>query len=191
MTAARFMPLLGALLSLAACGTQNLQTAALKMTGITQSTAHLAAKPGAAERRMGLIERGVQFPINLIETYGEVEIWAAPEGPQVFLKDEMLLGTRGFGPDLMSAQTPTLAMIRAKSRHSRSYTVLDGTDSLNVISFDCFVETAPDSPDGLSLDEVCTSAKQVIRNRYVFGPEGSLLASRQWLNARAGFAIIE
>ena len=123
------------------------------------------------------------------EILEDVEIWAVSDGPQVFIKDGMIIGTRGFGPDLMSAQAPSLATIQALRDHSRVYNELDGTDRLITQSFTCSVETSSNTATQLTLDEVCRNAETVLRNRFVFDGNSNLQASKQWISTDGGFAI--
>lgn len=185
MTATRFAPLLAALLMLAGCG-----TVATKLGGLAPSQLQIAPAPDAPKQSMTLENRGIIFDIAKVESHRGVEIWAASDGPQVFLRDGVIIGTRGFGPDLMSAQAPTAATLRSMANHSRSYSGLDGTDTLRIETFACTVTRAAEPAKSHSLEETCTSPHRVIRNEFTFNPNGKVINSRQWLGDTAGYTII-
>ena len=191
MMITRIAPLILVFLALISCNSAALNTVISKACGLETPQLHVTAEPGAPQRQLGLLNRGVKFMIMQTEILEDVEIWAVSDGPQVFIKDGMIIGTRGFGPDLMSAQAPSLATIKALRDHSRVYNELDGTDRLITQSFTCSVETSSNTATQLTLDEVCRNAETVLRNRFVFDGNSNLLASKQWISTDGGFAIIE
>ena len=180
MMIARLTPAFAALIVLAGCG-----AVVSKISGVAPASLQVAAKPDAPHLSMTLENRNIILTIAKVESQNGVAIYAAADGPQVFLRDGVILGTRGFGPDLMSAQAPSLATLRSGADHSRSYTLLDGTDTLRRETFACSLQRK-----GQSLDETCTSPNRVIRNQFSFDSHGKVVNSRQWLGDSAGYAKI-
>lgn len=183
-------------LMLSACNSPFMNKVGSNLVGTSQQPAGplVAAPAGAAQHWMTLANRGVKFPISKLQTNKGVEIWVAQDGAQVFLRDGMIIGTRGLGQDLMSASAPTLAQIRSKANHKREMFQMDGTDTMQREVFDCTVADAESDPAFSQirvLDELCESPLRVIRNKFYFGTSGNLLKSRQWTTKGVGFAIIE
>lgn len=187
MTVTRFIPLLAALLMQTGCS-----AVTANLSGMAPSQLQLAAPSNAPQLAMTLENRNIILTIAKVERQQDVEIWAVADGPQVFLREGMILGTRGFGPDLMSAHAPSAATLRSMTDHSRSYAVLDGTDTLQTETFACTAQPAPAPAPApaLTVDETCTSPQRVIRNQFSFGRSGKVVNSRQWLGPTAGYTII-
>ena len=118
-----------------------------------------------------------------------VTIYASKDGSQVFLRNGILIGTRGFGRDLMSADAPSPASLRAGGAHQRSYYDLDGTDTTIRHVFKCTVERDTAGSNGVA--EACTADIGTIRNEYWFDSAGSVSKSRQWVSQGVGYAAVE
>lgn len=179
---------LAAVVSLAACNAAAVKTAASKLLGPGASP---AVKPaaGAPQIWLTLVSRGIKFPMTQISQRDGVTIYASKDGAQVFLRNGILIGTRGLGRDLMSADAPSAATLRAGSPHQRSYYDLDGTDTTIRHVFTCTVER--DTAAGNAIVEACTADIGMIRNQYWFDSAGSVSKSRQWVSQGVGYAAVE
>ncbi len=188
MTLRRSLLILTAAVSLAACNAAAVKTAASKLLGPSASP---AVKPaaGAPQIWLTLVSRGIKFPMTQISQRDGVTIYASKDGAQVFLRNGILIGTRGFGRDLMSADAPSPATLRAGSPHQRSYYDLDGTDTTIRHVFTCKVER--DAAAGNAIAEACAADIGTIRNQYWFDSAGSVSKSRQWVSQGVGYAAVE
>jgi hypothetical protein len=176
---------LAAVFSLAACDAAAVKTAASKLLGPAPSP---AVKPaaGAPQIWLTLVSRGIKFPMSQISQRDGVTIYASKDGTQVFLRNGILIG---LGRDLMSADAPSPAALRAGSPHQRSYYDIDGTDTTIRHVFTCTVER--DTAAGNAIAEACTADIGTIRNQYWFDSAGSVSKSRQWVSQGVGYAAVE
>jgi len=181
-----------ALLALAGCGGAAMQAV---VGGVVGTTAAPAVKPaaGAPQIWLTLFSRGIKFPMTQISQRDGVSIYAAKDGVQVFLRNGMLIGTRGLGRDLMSADAPTPATLRAGAAHQRSYYDLDGTDTTIRHVFTCTVarDSAASGAASGAMAEACTADIGTIRNQYWFDSAGSVIKSKQWVSQGVGYAAVE
>jgi len=134
---------------------------------------------------------------NLFAPYGEnrdVVTWASATYQSVALKGGVLVATRGFGPDLMSASVPTLEQVRRGSGTvHRDYYELDGADQSQRHSYDCtFAPGGLASVEVLGKDygtrkvvETCVGPDLTFENGYWFNTDGTLRRSEQ----RAGGSL--
>ena len=188
MTLRRNLVTLAAVLMLAACNSAAIKTAARGLVGPTGSP---AVKPaaGAPQIWLTLVSRGIKFPMSQIGQRDGVTTYASKDGAQVFLRNGMLIGTRGLGRDLMSADAPSPAALRAGAAHQRSYYDLDGSDTTVRHVFTCSVEQDLAAANGMV--DVCKSDIGLIRNQYWFDSAGSISKSRQWVSQGVGYAAVE
>ena len=179
---------------LSGCAASPLAQVALNKMGGGASSAAAQPAKGAAEKWVTLLNRGVKFKAAQLSERDGVSIWAAKDGSQVFLRGPMLVGTRGFGRDLMSADAPTLAVLAAGHAHQRSYYDMDGTDTMIRHVYDCTAGSG-DAKDALPgttlLVEDCVSDLGKIRNRFWVSPAGSVVKSKQWVSQGVGYAAVE
>lgn len=179
---------LAAVLTLTACNSAAVTKAARSLIGPTGSP---AVKPaaGAPQIWLSLLSRGIKFPMTQVATRDGVTIYASKDGAQVFLRNGILIGTRGLGRDLMSADAPNPAALRSGAPHQRSYYDLDGTDTMIRHVFTCTVERDLAGENGVV--EACTADIGRIRNQYWFDSAGSVSKSRQWVSQGVGYAAVE
>lgn len=78
---------------------------------------------------------------NLMAPYGrngDVQTWSSTHYETVSLRQGMLVATRGFGADLMTATGPSLAQIAsAQGLTNRHYFYLDGSDATRAFDYTC------------------------------------------------------
>lgn len=182
-----------AVAALAACGSPLVGKLATKAVGLKSTAAQATPAKDAPEIWLTLANKKVKFAMAKLQTRDGVDIMAAADGTQVFLRDGMLIGSRGFGQDLMSAEAPSMATVRSQAGHRRVSFQMDGTDTMQREDFNCTVQALPQPPDSTiqSLEERCESPLRVIRNQFTFDNRGSVLKTRQWLTKGIGYSLIE
>jgi hypothetical protein len=161
------------------------------LVGVTPASPQLMPAKGAPEIWLTLPNKGVKFAMARLQSRDGVDIFAAQDGTQIFLRDGMLIGSRGFGQDLMSAQAPAMATVLNRTPHQRVYFQMDGTDTMQREDFNC--RLIDDDKAGIEgvIDELCESQLRLIRNQFTRNAAGTVIKSRQWLSKGVGFVIIE
>ena len=185
---------------LVGCSAVPLAKAALSRVGGGKSP--IIAKPAKDSDAitMTLASRGIKFPIHRLAVKGDVTLWTAADGAQVALREGMLISTRGFGMDLMSADVPSVAdLIDENPQHGRVNMFLDGLDTPVRRSYDCVVTPVTDT-NGTDVGapavayhvlETCQSDTGRIKNEYWIDGGGAVVKSKQWISAGVGYAIFD
>ena len=131
--------------------------------------------------------------IGLMAPYGEngnVRTWATEQYVSVSTRDGILVASRGFGPDLMSASAPSLAQIAAgRGTFHRRYYYLDGADQTQFYDYDCSLAkrggetiTILGKPYMASrITESCSGPAGSFTNDYLFDASQKLRQSSQFL----------
>ncbi len=145
--------------------TANIALALLNRPGGQAQAVAAGATPDAATIAAGraLLQQAGQ-PILLVQdpsrglaafmaplgVNGDVVTWATPDYLTIGLRDGIVISTRGFGADLMSASAPTAARIALGSgRHQRLYYYLDGADQTQALRYDCVLSS--EGPEVITL----------------------------------------
>lgn len=178
---------------LTGCGSPLVGKLATKAVGLKNTSAQAAPAKDAPAIWLTLSNKNVKFAMAKLQSRDGVDIMAAADGTQVFIRDGMLIGSRGFGQDLMSAEAPSMATIRNQTGHRRVTFQMDGTDTMQREDFNCTVQALPQQPDSTthSLEERCESPLRVIRNQFIFDDSGTVLKTRQWLTKGIGYSLLE
>lgn len=177
--------------ALTGCGSPLVQVALSRVGGpVTQA----AVKPAkdSPQIAMTLVSRGVKFAMQQLDVDGNVRLWAAADGAQVALRDGVLISTRGFGMDLMSADVPSVAGLSGD--HSRTHHYLDGTDTPIRRGYTCTVATAAGGEkvaNTTHLQETCRSDAGLITNDFWISGGNRIVKSRQWVSQGVGYAIFD
>jgi hypothetical protein len=175
----------------------------LKSAGAPPPPAAAAIQPDAATLAEGrkVLEAGGQpvmsvtdrslglatFMVPLGSNAGVIT-WANPEYQTIALRDGVILATRGFGADLMSASAPTARQLRGGSgSYLRVHYVLDGADQTIRQEFDCGLSVSNNETItilGLSyvttlVEERCVGSAGALTNRYWFDAAGGIRQSQQ------------
>lgn len=144
--------------------------------------------------------RGNGATLVKIGQNGPAATYTTADGTTLSLADGVLIATRGLGEDLMSAEAPSAAALRAGTgSHSRTYYLLGGVDQKRVLRIACALTPGPTSPAevvGLrvtvrQVTETCTGPAGTVTNQFWFEPDGRIRLSRQWVSPSVGYLEIE
>jgi hypothetical protein len=180
-----------------------LQAELARLKGESRPAGGLVAQPDPAilaEGRRVLQEAGqpvisvvdptiglVTFMAPLGENAGVVT-WANPEYQTISMREGVILATRGFGADLMSAEVPSAATLSlGKGTYQRVHYVLDGGDQTQKQVYSCRLSVSNKETisvlglnyDTKKVDEVCTGDTGSLTNSYWFDHNGVIRQSRQ------------
>lgn len=143
--------------------------------------------------------RGADAFLTISDTKANVVTWTTTDGTTFTLRDGILIQTRGLGPDLMSAQAPSLAALRTDGgTHKRVYYFLGEDDQTTRRSYDCTVKVVGrETIEILSrshvvtrITEDCARPQGKITNEFWL--EGSVIRkSRQLASGGTGFIDFE
>ncbi|MGV6839101.1 MAG: YjbF family lipoprotein [Planktomarina sp.] len=171
------------------------QTAPLVFT-----RAQFAAVPGSVVL-VTLESNGEQGAVVQAAQNGDVITYHSADGIALSLRQGILMGTRGFGFDLMEADVG--GIVRALMQNGpRSYekrlSYLDGEDRLRPTDQTCtLVHKGPERITVLgqtyrtqTYDETCTHTGFETVNRYWMS-QGRLIKSRQWVGENVSPLVLE
>ncbi|OYW57692.1 MAG: hypothetical protein B7Z10_06240 [Rhodobacterales bacterium 32-66-7] len=84
--------------------------------------------------------RAADVFLTLSDTKGSVQTWTTTDGTTFSLRDGVLIQTRGLGPDLLSADAPTVAqLLQNGATYPRRYFFLGADDQVSRRTYDCTV----------------------------------------------------
>ena len=195
-------------LTLSACGTQEKSPLAL----MTSQYASRVLGGGASQDDMTMEQlRAILTPevvdqfggsVLLVETVdkgtaagflpvainGPAITWMTQDGQaSVSTKDGVLIATRGFGFDLLSAEaTPSFKHGEMPSSRVRQLQHLDGENQVVTTRYRCEY-----SRDSSEVQEHCHTAKHDFINTYKVTKTGKVLHSRQWISPQIGYVVLE
>ncbi len=135
---------------------------------------------------------GLNLRMVALDRDGDVTIWHDGQGHQIATRSGLLIWTRGFGSDLMSAKVPPPGAIRLGNQYQRLNYYIDGADLRYERRYDCTVELPPEpdtSSPGKHLREVCQGPVGKIRNDFWMSGK-QILRSRQWVTSTFGHVDI-
>ena len=139
---------------------------------------------------MAVTDRGLglaTFMVPLGQNAGVVT-WANPEYQTLALRDGVILATRGFGNDLMSAEAPTALALRQGSGSTRRvHYVLDGADQTQTQTYTCQLSVSKGKTINVlgltytteKVQEVCEGDAGGFTNLYWFDKTGIIRQSQQ------------
>jgi hypothetical protein len=134
-------------------------------------------------------------------TPGVVEVWESSDNAQVFLRNGVVVGTRGIGRDIIAADANyTIQALRAGASRSglRSFIVSDGDVTTSELQYHCRIKNmGPEKiiivNKGFTVNyflEICTATSAGIsdlRNEYwVERTTGVVRKSNQWVGPEVG-----
>ncbi|WP_376870448.1 YjbF family lipoprotein [Albirhodobacter sp. R86504] len=202
----KILVMLVALTGLSACSSNSDQVAAYRaivpvFQGQPKTDPAFAAayEKSASSGSLGMIA-SIESRPDLISSFflqtrsdaSGVETWIGPGGIQVMMNDGILVGTRGFGADVMAAEVgPSSTLIRSfgSGYVTRLMTVMDGGNHAVTRAFRCAIAPGEMQPvprgDGAimarTVTETCRSKGISFDNFYWVVPQsGEIIQSSQW-----------
>ncbi|MBM2290768.1 YjbF family lipoprotein [Sulfitobacter pseudonitzschiae] len=133
---------------------------------------------------------------------GNLTVWRTGGNSQVILRDGVLIGTKGLGNDLASADaSPALAAVRSRgsSAGQRVMYIRNDVNGVDRMSLSCEVhnlgaenlEIVERSFPTVHLREDCSNETGKIANHYwVDRRDGTVWKSRQWAGPQTGYLDI-
>lgn len=164
----------------------------------------LALKEAGAPRKIISIQAqnlAANFHLWTMSEDG-VETWLTGNGATVSIKDGMIVGTRGFGADVLAAdvsKTARLVQTGDEGYAVRFMTLLSGDDQAEIHSYQCLISNRGpwdlDLGGGVKrktvlMQEDCRGYGEDSRNLFwVDARTNEIVQSRQWLNPTVGALV--
>lgn len=163
---------------------------------------------GALESFAGplmLVVLEAQGQTTVMGLYGEngnMRTYALPSEQSIILRDGVLAGTRGFGFDVMSAETDAVSALLRSRKAGVAEKVQRYLDADNVerpLPMQCEIgrgaqsqiEAAGKRYRVTQMTEVCSFQGQSVAGGYLVSDSGLVLASRQWLGPELGYVSLQ
>lgn len=130
---------------------------------------------------------------------GDVETWASTDDKTIAFRQGVVVGTRGFGGDMMQAQAPTIGQIASGSgTHQRIYYFTDGADRTLRFEFACTLANRGATAITVverqhtvrHVTESCTGKSADFVNEYWLESGNFLRKSNQLLNPQWGPLVL-
>lgn len=146
--------------------------------------------------------QGSTTVMGLYGQNGPMRTYALPSEQSIILRDGILAATRGFGFDVMSAETDAVAaLIRARKEGTAAKVqrYLDAENVERPLPMDCAISRGDKSEyeiagmtfRGTQMVEVCAFQGQAVGNVYLVSDRGEVLASRQWIGPELGYMTLQ
>jgi len=122
---------------------------------------------------------------------GSIVTYGSDSQTTIALDGPVLVATRGFGGDLMSADSgdlPALLAERHGGRYARVLRYLDGEDRTAETRLSC--DLSPADASAAAFIEYCGAATLEFRNVYQFGSDGRVAVSVQWHGLQNGYLTL-
>lgn len=139
--------------------------------------------------------RSIATLVTPSDVKGDVVTWASQDGMTFTFRGGILIQTRGLGPDLMSAEAPSVAQLLTEGgSHKRTYYFLGPDDQPTRRSYDCTatltgvekIEVLERSYTVKHVTETCTRPQGSLTNEYWI--DGTIVRqSHELLSGGAGF----
>ena len=156
------------------------------------------------DNELMLVEVPSRGAVATLATVGENAgrvTWMSRDGISLTEAGGLLVATRGFGADLMVAETAPLRglLSGAADQVTRRYEFLAGSDELETRIFTCRVqERAAETIEIFErryattrVEEYCDSAEVAFLNLYWIDSNGTIWRSRQLVSPELGFIRLE
>jgi Group 4 capsule polysaccharide lipoprotein gfcB, YjbF len=153
-----------------------------------QITPEVRAELGGAPLMIAVLEKNNLASVLIEERRNRnLVTYFTPDGISLTLKDGVLVGTRGLGFDLMSADVADIlpAIQRNGREVVRIHRYLDGEDQIVIQSFVC------DFQGRREVTETCYGDGLKIENSYRINGAGKIIFSRQWIGVEQGYVRLE
>jgi len=129
-----------------------------------------------------------------------IETWSSVDTKTLSFRDGILIATRGFSGDLMTAEAPSRAQLADTSQdYLRNYVFLTGDNQELRRNFTCVVvDFGPETITIVQrayqtswMRENCTGRTGSFDNDYWYDGSGKLRQSRQWAGSTLGHVMIQ
>lgn len=152
---------------------------------------HVQVSAASDRLQVGIPKRGVSGAMGMISDQFGVTEWRSADGIGLTLKDGQIIATRGFGPDLLIADTDAaaIAVRRGHGTFQRHMHHLDGESRDVDQLFNCsLTEDTQQTVHGeRAMTETCVGVSQSFQNTYVLtSPGGQRVRSSQWVSTELG-----
>ncbi len=210
-----FLAVIAALPLLSACGSDKAANPLVKVVADTARSATGSQQPQAAARpavtRASLSK--FKTPMILAEipsvgfyTFvvpygqnGDIETWASTDDRTIAFRQGMVIGTRGFGPDILQSAGPSVSQVASGSgSYDRAYYYVDGADQTQRFNFRCTLSVL--GTDTITVvdrqhttrhvAETCTGESGDFVNEYWFENGVFLRKSKQLINVEWGPLVL-
>lgn len=152
-------------------------------------------KLGTPVLQVAVGARNIATLLTPSDVKGDVVTWASPDGMTFTFRDGILIQTRGLGPDLMSAQAPSVSqLLTAGGTHERAYYFLGPDDQPTRRKYVCTVAIVGTEPMEIlersytttHVVETCSRPQGSMTNEYWI--DGSTVrVAHELLSGGAGF----
>mgnify|MGYP006285468253 CR=1 FL=1 len=143
-----------------------------------------------------------QATMRPVARNGKVVTWSSADDRMILLEQGILVGTRGLGFDLMSADPGETRMqinLGTGALYPRFYAHLDGEYQVVFSTLLCrIVDRSPETVSILGtqvattrIEEGCRGPDRWITNIYWMTGNGTIRRSRQWIGAGLGYLQTE
>jgi hypothetical protein len=162
-------------------------------------TPQMLAETGGRVIMVRLANKGITAPMVLTGRNGGVSTFGGGGVVSLSLRDGVVLASRGFGDDLMTARVPTLHQLTTGPRsYRRSYELFDGFTRPQERQAQCNVVSAGQerlviagkSINARLVEETCLIDIGRIDNRYWVNGSGQIVRSRQWISPDLGYVEV-
>jgi hypothetical protein len=127
--------------------------------------------------RVTIPTRGADALVTITDQKGDVVTWSTTDGTTFTFRSGVLIQTRGLGPDLMSADAPSLAqLMRDGGTHQRVYFFLGADDATTRRTYDCAVKVM-----GAETIEVFQKPHRATRVAEVCSRQGGTITNEYWI----------
>ncbi|MFT4150930.1 MAG: YjbF family lipoprotein [Paracoccaceae bacterium] len=170
-----------------------------KAPGVDTAEAQRLITGNAPRLAAYMVDRGGSVLMVKAGERAGVARWRSADNVQFYLRDGLIIGTRGLGFDLMTADTGGAAGLIRTARPgqiTRVHRHLNGEGRIVIRSYVCDIEPAgtetvriPDKPSvqALRVNEICHSPGGDFRNAYWLR-DGRLVQTRQFIGDGVGRA---
>lgn len=145
---------------------------------------------------------GATSVLGLRGENGAMRTWFTPASQALILRGGVVAGTRGFGFDILSAETDALAtLVRAQQAGEADLVLryLDGLGKERPLPLHCTVtpatatsyDFADQSWEGTVVGAACEGLGYSAQNSFIVAPSGEIISSRQWIGPQVGYVTIQ
>jgi hypothetical protein len=127
---------------------------------------------------------------------GSKVTWLSLEGVSIVFDDGLLVGTRGFGDDLMGGDVAAAkASLQRGGTHLRTLDFLNGLSQIERRTYQCVsIQTGKENITIVErtyattvIEETCSGENESFKNTYWRDGNGVIWQSRQWISSGIGY----